>query len=48
MSFCSLSKGNFLNIGRLYVCVIINKRSFEPFICLDLRAIHLLLVESCV
>ena len=23
-------------LGRLRVCVIINKRSFEPFMCLDL------------
>ena len=31
MSFCSLTKG----ITGLCVCVLINKRSFEPFTCLD-------------
>ena len=36
MSFCSFAKGLPRNICRLRVCVIINKRSFEPFICLDL------------
>ena len=36
VSFCSLTKGITLKICRLCVCVIINKRSFEPFMCLDL------------
>ena len=36
MSFRSLTKGISPNICRLCVCVIINKRSLEPFICLDL------------
>ena len=30
MSFCSLTKGIALKICRLRVCVLINKRSFEP------------------
>ena len=34
VSFCSLTKGITPEICRL--CVIINKRSFEPFMCLDL------------
>ena len=34
MSFCSLTKGITPKICRLCVCVIINKRSFEPFMCL--------------
>ena len=35
MSFCSLTK-----ICRLCVWVIINKRSFESFMCLDLVKFH--------
>ena len=31
VSFCSLTKGITRKICRLWVCVIINKRSFEPF-----------------
>ena len=34
MLFCSLTKGVIPKIGRLCVCVLINKRSFEPFMCL--------------
>ena len=34
--FCSLTKGITPKICRLYVYVVINKRSFEPLICLDL------------
>ena len=33
--FCSLMKGITMTICRLCVCVIINKRSFESFLCLD-------------
>ena len=33
VSFCSLTKGITPKICRLYVCVIINTRSFEPFMC---------------
>ena len=46
MSFCSLAKGSFPKICRLCVCVLINKRSFEPFMCLgfvtclDLATFH--------
>ena len=36
MFFCSLTKGITPIICRLRFCVIINKRSFEPFMCLDL------------
>ena len=36
MSFCSLTKGITPKICRLCVSVIINKRSFEPCMCLDL------------
>ena len=32
--FCSLTKGITPKMCRLCVCVIINKRSFEPFVCL--------------
>ena len=32
MSFCSLTKGITPKICRLCVCVLINKRAFEPFI----------------
>ena len=35
-SFCSLTKGITPKMCRFCVCVIINKRSFEPFMCLDL------------
>ena len=34
--FCSATKGITPKMCRLCVCVIINKRSFEPFVCLDL------------
>ena len=36
---CNLTKGITPKICRLCVCVIINKRSFEPFMCLDLHRI---------
>ena len=36
LSFCSLTKGITPKICRLCVCILINKRSFEPFMCLDL------------
>ena len=36
MSFCSLTKGISRKNCRLRVCVLINKRSFEPFMCLGL------------
>ena len=35
MSFCRLTKGITPTICRLCVYVIINKRSFESFVCLD-------------
>ena len=35
MSFCSLTKRITPKISKLCVCVIINKRSFEPFMHLD-------------
>ena len=35
LSFCSLTNGITPKICRLCVCVIINKCSFEPFMCLD-------------
>ena len=35
MSFCGLTKRVTPKICRLYVRVLINKRSFEPFVCLD-------------
>ena len=41
MSFCCLTNGITLKICRLCVCVIINKRSFESFMCLDLVVIML-------
>ena len=31
--FCSLTKGIIPKICRRYVCVVINKRSFEAFVC---------------
>ena len=34
--FCSLAKGIIMKICRLCVCVQINKRSFEPFMYLEL------------
>ena len=34
--FCNLTKGITLKICRLCVCVLINKHSFKPFMCLDL------------
>ena len=34
--FVALTKGITSEICRLCVCVIINKRSFDPFMCLDL------------
>ena len=36
LSFCSMKMGLLPKICRLCVCVLINKRSFEPFMCLDL------------
>ena len=36
MSFCSSTKGISPKICRLCVCVIINRRSFEAFMCKDL------------
>ena len=36
VSFCSLTKGITPKMCRLCIYVIINKRSFEPFMCLDL------------
>ena len=36
VSFCGLTKGITPKICRLCVCVIINKCSFEAFMCLDL------------
>ena len=38
MSLCSLMKGIPPNVCSLCVCVIINKRSFESFMCLDLAS----------
>ena len=35
VSFCSLAEGITPKICRLCVCVVINKRSFEPFMRLD-------------
>ena len=37
LSFCSLTKGITLKICRLCVCVLINRCSFESFMCLDLN-----------
>ena len=37
MSFCSLPKGITPKIYRFCVCVFINKRSFEPFLCVVLN-----------
>ena len=39
MLFFSLTKGITLKICRLCVCVIADKCSFEPFICLDFVAL---------
>ena len=36
MSFCSFTKWITPKICRLCFCVLINKRSFEPFMCLDM------------
>ena len=44
MWFCSLTKGISPKICILCVRVIINKRSFEPFLCLDLLFFLLLLL----
>ena len=40
MSFCRLTKGITPKICRLCVCVIINKRPLEPFMCLYLVKIQ--------
>ena len=40
MSFCSLTKGITPTICRVCVCVLINKRSFEPFMCLEERGVE--------
>ena len=40
MSFCSLTKGITPNICRQCVCVLINKRSFEPFMCHTFYSLH--------
>ena len=40
MSFCGLTKEISLKSCRLCVRVIINKRSFESFMCLDLVLEH--------
>ena len=45
MSFCSLTKGITLKICRLSVSVIINKHSFEPFMCLDLKMTRMRLAD---
>ena len=36
VSFCSLTKRITPKMCRFCVCVLINKRSFEAFMCLDL------------
>ena len=38
MSFWSLTKGFIPTICRWYVCLIINKRCFESFICFDAKS----------
>ena len=47
MSFCSLTKGITPKIRRLCVCVIINKRSFELFMCLDLAIVESPVEVAC-
>ena len=43
--FCSLTKGITPKMCRLCVCVIINKRSFEPFTCLGLEVAFAILTQ---
>ena len=45
VSFCSSTKGIIPKICILCVCVMINKRSFEFFICLDLADINITLQQ---
>ena len=47
MSFCSLTKGISPKSCKLCVCVIINKRSFEPFMCLDFVVVLVVVVVFC-
>ena len=48
MSFCSLTKGISPKSCKLCVCVIINKRSFEPFMCLDFVVVLVVVVVVVV
>ena len=47
MSFCSLTKAITPKLCRLCVCVMINKHSFEPFMCLVIVTVVLLCCCCC-